>query len=165
VNSEWLMVKSHGEAKSVQRSAFSNHRSLRAKRGNPVARSRECFTILDATRWYNVLRATSDRSDGAPFFEVTSPLGKRIRTTQEYFRKIVGTKHPGMRSKEQDVKQAIEKPDEIRRSKTDPEVYLYYRKSDTLYTCAVVKHFNDEGFLITTYVTDVVKIGEVIWTR
>ena len=105
------------------------------------------------------------RSDDAPHFEVTSPLGKRIRTTQEYWRKVVGTKHPRMCGREQDVRQAIEEPDEIRRSKTDPEVYLYYRKSDSLYTCAVVKHLNGEGFLITTYVTDVVKIGEVIWTR
>jgi len=78
---------------------------------------------------------------------------------------VVSTKHPRMRDKEQDVRQAIEKPDEIRRSRTDPEVYLYYRKSDTLHTCAVVKHLNREGFLVTAYLTDAVKIGEVIWTR
>jgi hypothetical protein len=72
------------------------------------------IALVDTSRWYNVLRAMSDRSDDAPYFEVTSP---------------------------------------------------WVRESDTLYTCAVVKHTNDEGFLITTYVTDVVKIGEVIWTR
>jgi len=69
-------------------------------------------------------------SDDAPYFEAKSPLGKRIRTTQGYWRKVVETKHPWMRGREQDVRQAIEKPDEIRRSKTDPDVYLYYRKAD-----------------------------------
>jgi len=123
------------------------------------------FNLLDTSRWYNVVIAMTYRSDDPPYFEVTCPLGKRIRTTQEYWSKVVDTKHPRMRGREQHVRQAIEKPDEIRRSKTDPEVYLYYRKSDTLYTCAVVKHLSDEGFLITTYVTDAVKIGEVIWTR
>jgi len=123
----------------------------------------DCF--FTASRWYNVLRVMIQRSDDAPYFEVTSPLGRTIRTTEEYWRKVVDTKHPRMRGRERDVRQAIEKPDEIRRSKADPNVYLYYRKSDTVYTCAVVKHLNDEGFLITTYVTDAVKIGEVIWTR
>jgi len=55
-------------------------------------------------------------------------------------------------------------PDEIRQSKIDKDVFLYYKQYDRLY-CVVVKHEGMKGFLITAYPTDKIKEGDVIWTR
>ena len=55
-------------------------------------------------------------------------------------------------------------PDEIRQSKIDKDVFLYYKHYDRLY-CVVVRHAGMEGFLITAYPTDKVKEGDIIWTK
>lgn len=77
---------------------------------------------------------------------------------------LITIKHPVMKGKEDIVKAVLRSPDEIRQSSTDKEVFLYYKQSDRLY-CVVVKHAGMEGYLITTYPTDKVKEGVVIWTR
>jgi hypothetical protein len=69
-----------------------------------------------------------------------------------------------MKGKEDVVKAVLQFPDEIRQSKTDKDVFLYYKEFDKLY-CAVVRHIGMEGFLITAYPTDKVKEGDSIWTR
>jgi len=37
---------------------------------------------------------------------------------------------------------------------------LYYKKLNGKYCCVVAKHLNGEGFIITTYITNKIKIGE-----
>lgn len=69
-----------------------------------------------------------------------------------------------MKNKENIVQTILEQPDEIRQSKIDREVFLYYKLYERLY-CAVVKHTGNQEFLITAYPTDKVKEGEVIWTK
>ena len=49
-------------------------------------------------------------------------------------------------------------------SKIDKEIFLYYKKLDKLY-CAVARHLNGIGFLITAYPTDKVKEGDSIWKK
>jgi hypothetical protein len=98
-------------------------------------------------------------------FEVISKLNRKIRTTKEYWKGIVNIKHPSMKNKEADVKLALSESDEIRKSKSDEQVYLYYKKSGNFWTCVVAKHLNGEGFIITTYLTDTKKAGEIIWKR
>ncbi len=88
-----------------------------------------------------------------------------IRTTEEYWEYIVTIKHQVMKDKIEIVKETLKEPEEIRKSRIDENVYLYYKRYDKLY-CVVVKQENkDEGFLITTYPTDKVKEGECIWTK
>lgn len=69
-----------------------------------------------------------------------------------------------MKGKEDIVKSALQMPDEIRQSKMDKDVFLYYKRFDRLY-CVVVKHTGKEGFLITAYPVDKVKEGEIVWTK
>jgi hypothetical protein len=95
-------------------------------------------------------------------FEVVSSLGKRIRTSSDHWRRIVSTKHPSMGTREDLVKQTLTSPEEVRRSKKDATVHLYYRKSEDAYCCVVAKHLNGDGFVITTYMTNKIKIGEQI---
>lgn len=99
-------------------------------------------------------------------FEVETPLGFRVRVTVEYWNVIVAIKHPVIRGREADVQDVLRNPDEIRLSKRDPGVYLFY-KSERIgrWVCAVTKRLDGEGFLITAYPTDAVKEGERIWRR
>ena len=100
------------------------------------------------------------------FFELATPLGFRVRVTHAYWELIVTVKHPVMRGREADVQRVLQTPEEIRRSRGDPTVLLFYRiEQPGRWLCAVAKRLNDEGFLITTYPTDAIKEGERIWSR
>lgn len=52
-------------------------------------------------------------------FQIETPLTIVIRTTKEYWEKIVTIKQSSIKRFEKEVKQALEKPDQIRRSKQD----------------------------------------------
>lgn len=99
-------------------------------------------------------------------FEARTPPGVRVRTTARYWRDIVENKHPIMEGKLEQVRATLEGPREVRRSQSDPTVYLYYQvESNTPYwLCVVVKHLNGEGFIITAYRTDRIKEGNRAWT-
>lgn len=98
-------------------------------------------------------------------FEVLTPLGFSVRCTQAYWRFIVTEKHPALAGREAEVRDALSDPDEIRRSRKDPRVLLFYRGHKPRWICAVVRRDDGAGFLITAYPADVVKAGETIWTR
>jgi hypothetical protein len=98
------------------------------------------------------------------YFEVVTPLGIRIRTSLSYWQKIVTFKHPIMAGQEEIVQQALQHPSEIRRSQSDTNVYLYYKPDPHYFICVVARHLNGEGFIITAYRTNRIKIGDSIWT-
>jgi hypothetical protein len=71
-----------------------------------------------------------------------------------------------MRGREVAVQNVLQRPEEVRRSRVDPSVLLFYRVEEPgRWLCAVAKRLNEEGFLITTYLTDAIKGGERIWSR
>lgn len=97
-------------------------------------------------------------------FEASTPLGFTVSVMAEQWEKIVTFKHPVMSGRERDVQKTLENPGEVRRSRKDPNVYLFYRAEwPKKWLCAVAKRLEQEGFLITAYVTDAVKIGESVW--
>lgn len=96
-------------------------------------------------------------------FTVKTPINVEIKTTIIYWKYLIAVKHPVMKGKEDIVKDILELPNLIRRSRTDKDVFLYYKHLDRLY-CVVVKQTGMEGFLITAYPTDKVKEGDLIWT-
>jgi len=58
------------------------------------------------------------------------------------------------------VQDALHIPEEIRQSRSDPTVYLFYRlERPGRWVCAV-----GDGFLITTYRTDAIKEGKRVWS-
>ena|SRR3989344_1284343 len=93
-------------------------------------------------------------------FEIRSKLGINVRITENYWQKIVKTKHTVIEGKEELVKTALIDPDHIRVSIKDPDVYLFYKQLNTNYICVVVKHLNVNAFIITIYITDRIKIGK-----
>ena len=95
-------------------------------------------------------------------FEVISSLGKRIRVTKSYWDFIITVKHPMMAGKEMLVKDALMTADEVRRSNKDRSVFIYYKHLKGRFIAVVCKHLNGEGYIITTYITDRIKIGEIV---
>lgn len=56
----------------------------------------------------------------------------------------------------------------VARSRNDEEVRLYYRfypetRGDGKFLCVVVKFREEDAFIITAYLTDKIKEGEVLW--
>lgn len=106
------------------------------------------------------------KSRGDFLFEVATPLGFSVHVTRGYWDVIVTLKHPIMRAREADVQWTLREPDEIRRSRVDSSVHLFYRlERPKRWTCAVAKRLNGEGFLITAFPTDGIKEGERIWSK
>ncbi len=104
--------------------------------------------------------------DDEILFEVLTPLGFRVRVTKSVWELIITIKHPAMAGKEEDVKEALANPDEIRQSRSDEAVYLFYKPERIgRWVCAVTKRLDGDGFLITAYPTDAIKEGEVIWHK
>ena len=98
-------------------------------------------------------------------FDVRTPLGFSVRCTRSYWEFIITEKHPSLAGHEEDLRKVLDDPDEVRRSRRDPGVYLFYRGSHPRWLCAVARREDGTGYLITAYPTDAVKAGERIWTR
>jgi hypothetical protein len=98
-------------------------------------------------------------------FDVLTPLGFRVHCTAAYWDFISTQKHPVMKNKLGDVTHTLEKPDEIRQSRQDPGVFLFYRADSARWIVAVAKADIVDGFLVTAYPTDSIKIGVGLWKR
>ncbi len=99
-------------------------------------------------------------------FEAQTPLGFAVRVTYPRWILITSTKHPVMAGQETRVKGALESPDEIRQSRREPQVLLFYKsEAPKRWTCAVARRTEDGAFLITAYPTDAIKEGVRIWPR
>ncbi len=97
-------------------------------------------------------------------FEVDTPLGFRVRVGRAYWEFLVTNKHPAMAGREAEVQAALSQPDEVRRSRTDANVLLFYKGTAVRrWACAVCKRLGGDGFLITAYPTDAIKEGDLIW--
>ncbi len=98
-------------------------------------------------------------------FEVETPIGFAVRCTTAYWSHVLIVKHPALAGHEADVERALRDPDEVRRSRKDASVYLFYSGSRPRWMCAVARHAEPIGFVVTAYPTDAIKAGEQLWTR
>jgi hypothetical protein len=98
-------------------------------------------------------------------FEILTPLGFRVRTSEEYWQKLI-VKHPDIADLEAEVIQTLTNPDEIRQSIRDPNIVLFYLALRAKrWVVGVARRLNGDGFLITAYQTDAIKEGELIWHK
>lgn len=97
-------------------------------------------------------------------FVVMTPLGFSVRVTRRYWQLITTMKHPVMAGHEAEVQATLAEPEEIRRSRSDENVLLFYRTQHAgRWVCAVTRQQDDSGFLITAYPTDAIKEGTHLW--
>ncbi|OGL77346.1 hypothetical protein A3J43_03065 [Candidatus Uhrbacteria bacterium RIFCSPHIGHO2_12_FULL_54_23] len=89
----------------------------------------------------------------APHHEIVSVMGRKIKIIRAGWDNIV-RKHPDLANKFNQLVETLIDAETVMISKADPLVYLYYRKvSGRKYLCAVCKHYDGKGFLITAYYT------------
>lgn len=98
-------------------------------------------------------------------FEVKSKLGVVVKTTRGYWNIIIQVKHPSVKGKEKNVKDTLSLPDEIRVSKRDKDVYLFYKKYRNKFLCVVSRIHRKSGYIITSYYTEKIKEGELKWKK
>jgi len=97
------------------------------------------------------------------YIEITSKLGKRIRITDSYWEYIARVKHREMVALKEAVAKALRLPFEVQRSQKDPSVHLYYGRYEDKMLCVVARHLNEEGFIITAYLTRKIGRGQLVW--
>jgi len=108
----------------------------------------------------------SDKNAEEWLFNVMTPLGISVHTTPQYWEYIRTIKHPTMRGALDLVILTLQHPDQIRQSRFDVNVFLFYRSvGEVRWVCAVVKAENGTGFLISAYPTDKIKRGNLIWKK
>ena len=98
--------------------------------------------------------------------DALTPLGFRVWVTRQRWELITTAKHPVMTGRERLVRSALEAPDEVRQSRIDSQVLLFY-KAEAMgrWTCAVAKRAAEGAFLITAYPIDAIKEGVRIWPK
>jgi hypothetical protein len=97
--------------------------------------------------------------------DIICVLGKKISFTKERFLHIT-LRHPELEGKEKEIIETLKNADFVQVSVYDKNVLLYYRligKSD--YFVVAVKLLNNHGFIITAYIANMIKKGEVIWKK
>ena len=91
---------------------------------------------------------------------VKTSLGFFVTVDARRWDLIISIKHPVMAGREHEIGAVLEYPDEIRRSRSDPDVLLFYKQARARrWYCAVVKQMGGQSFLITAYPTDAIKEG------
>lgn len=104
-------------------------------------------------------------SDTPLLFDVMTPLGFRVHCSEMYWLNKIVADHPVMDGRVGDVKRTLSDPNEVRLSRTDDEVYLFYAADEKRLVCAVARSVEREGFLITAYPADKMKEGKMVWTK
>ncbi len=97
---------------------------------------------------------------------ITDVFGKEVRLTDERLSHIL--EHPEMAELEAEIESVIQDPTEVRCSRTDDSVRLFYEfytrtKVGDKWLCVVIKYEPDDAFVITAYLTDKLKSGEALW--
>lgn len=78
--------------------------------------------------------------------------------------------HPEMIGMEAEIVHVLQRPAEVRLSRSDSTVQLFYEyyvktRVGGKWLCAVVKYAADDGFVVTAYLTDQLKPGERLWPK
>jgi hypothetical protein len=93
--------------------------------------------------------------------------GVAVRLTEERLAHILD--HPEMSDFEPAISETLRYPESVIQSLSDDQARLYYRRyTDTpvgeKLLCVVVKFLEGDAFVLTAYLTDKLKGGEILWT-
>jgi len=98
--------------------------------------------------------------------ELIDRFSRRIMLTDERWNHIAET-HPELKDMLEYLKGTLEDPELIKRSIYNENVMLFYRYYGHIYEgkymCIAVRL--DEESIVTAYITDRIKKGEVVWKK
>lgn len=71
---------------------------------------------------------------------------------------------------EADIERVLQSPAEVRVSRSDDTVQLFYEfyartRVGGKWLCVVVKYTLEDAFVVTAYLTDQLKTGDTIWPK
>src|SRR4051812_25121176 len=94
--------------------------------------------------------------------------GRAVRITDERLSHIL--EHPEMLAMAQKLEETLRTPQRVIKSRTDAQATLNYRLYfNTLvgdkWLCVVVKYSDSDAFVLTAYLTDKPKTGDVLWPK
>jgi hypothetical protein len=95
-------------------------------------------------------------------------FGRSVRLTEERLAHIL--EHPEMAGMEDELARVLQSPSEVRLSRSDENVKLFYEfytqtRVGGKWLCVVVKYPPGDAFVITAYLTDTMKAGEIVWPK
>ena len=95
--------------------------------------------------------------------------GRKIRLTAERQHHILNT-HPEMAEWLSKIGDALMQPEWVVQSRSDLEVELFYvwqtqTRVGAKYVCVVVVVKKDDAFVLTSYLTDTIKKGKILWPK
>ncbi len=95
-------------------------------------------------------------------------FGSAVHLTDERLAHIL--QHPEMLGFEPAIADTLTAPEEVRLSRSDAEVRLFYRHYDhtpvgAKWLCVVVKYPANDAFIVTAYLTDKPKLGVLLWPK
>jgi hypothetical protein len=93
-------------------------------------------------------------------------FGREVRLTDERFAHILD--RPEMQNMRDEIIRTVRAPAEVRVSRSDTNVRLFYEfyartQVEDKWLCVVVKYLENDAFVITAYLTDKLKAGEILW--
>ena len=98
-------------------------------------------------------------------FEIIDVFGQKIVLTAEQWNHIV-LRHPEVQGLLHEIEATIASPQYIVRSSKADYVYLYHRKFKKLQAAyMVIVYHTTRKFVITAYLSDVIKQGELLWKK
>jgi len=91
-------------------------------------------------------------------------LGYKIKFPEERYTHII-IRHPEMESKKNHIADSLLNPAIIKKSHYDEKVLIYYKEFGKEYIATLVKILNKHGFILTSYITEIIKKGDTVWTK
>lgn len=95
-------------------------------------------------------------------------FGRSVRLTDGRLAHIL--QHQEMAEMEAEIERALQAPAEVRVSRSDDTVQLFYEfyaqtRVGGKWLCVVIQYPPDDAFVVTAYLTDQLKPGETIWPK
>jgi hypothetical protein len=95
-------------------------------------------------------------------------FGFDVRLTVERQAHIL--QHSEMAGMEEAIAETLEAPKEVRLSCSDMSIRLFYQYYEnttvgTKWLCVVVKYLAADAFVVTAYLTDKLKAGDILWPK
>ncbi len=98
---------------------------------------------------------------------ITDIFNNAIELTDERWQHIV-REHPEVEPYKGKIQEVLLSPDYVKKSKRDEEVLLYYKfygdMFDGKYLLVAAKK-GLRSFILTCYITDIIKRGETLWEK
>ena len=99
--------------------------------------------------------------------EFSDKFNNRIKFTDKRWNHII-KEHPEIGAYKDKLPDALKNPDLVKRSKRDKDTFLYYRYYKSIFKgkyLIVVARTKNNPVILTCYVTDRIKKGDLIWKK